>query len=80
MVKVRLWVMCEEHPHKDRNRRVCVCVHVCVAVEMKENVSDRVRAAEETEKFGEDGGSEQQSNILDKIRSGSLEVVKVSRP
>lgn len=78
MVKVRLWVMCEEHPHKDRNRRVCV--HVCVAAEMKENVSDRVRAAEETEKFGEDGGSEQQSNILEKIPSGSLEVVKVSRP
>lgn len=55
-------------------------MHVCVAAEMKGNVSDRVRAAEETEKFGEDGGSEQQSNMLEKIPSGSLEVVKVSRP
>lgn len=56
-----------------------MCVRVCVAAEMKENVSDRVRAAEETEKFGEDGGSEQQSNMSEKIPSGSLEVVKVSR-
>lgn len=51
-------------------------MHVRVAVEIKENVSDRVRGAE---MLGEDGGSEQQSNMLEKYPSLGLEVVKVSR-